>query len=158
MLSKILRITMKKLLMTTLILTTPLLLTASEYIIKTGALSVNDTISKIEEIVEAKAKAGLSVFTIIDHKKGANKVSMKLPNTKVILFGNPNVGTKVMQKDPLTALDLPMKVLVYDDKGTTKIVYRDPKVWSTHFDLRSCGMVDKMSKAMNAITSKAAEK
>ncbi|NOR56077.1 MAG: DUF302 domain-containing protein, partial [Sulfurovum sp.] len=78
--------------------------------------------------------------------------------TKVILFGNPNVGTRLMQKDPLTALDLPLKVLVYDDNGTTKIVYRDPKIWSLHFDLKSCGMVDKMVKALDGITSKAAEK
>ena len=85
------------------------------------------TIAKIEKIVESKAKAGLGVFTIIDHKKGADKVKLELSDTKVIVFGNPKLGTKLMQRDPLVALDLPMKVLVYSENNKTKIVYRDPK-------------------------------
>ena len=141
-----------------LLLAIPALLTASDLIIKTGALSVDDTISKIEKIVESKAKSGLGVFTIIDHKKGANRVDMNLSDTKVILFGNPKLGTKLMQKDPLVALDLPMKVLVFSEDNVTKIVYRDPKEWSKNFKLENCKMVDKMTKAMDAITTKASEK
>ena len=134
------------------------MLTASDLIVKTGELSVNDTITKIEKIVESKAKTGLGVFTIIDHKKGADKVNMELSNTKVILFGNPKLGTKLMQKDPLVALDLPMRVLVYSENNTTKIVYRDPIKWSKNFDLNGSKMVDKMVKAMDAITTSASKK
>jgi len=54
------------------------MLTASDLIVKTGELSVDDTIAKIEKIIESKAKAGLGVFSIIDHKKGADKVKMEL--------------------------------------------------------------------------------
>ena len=134
------------------------MLTASDLIVKTGELSVNDTITKIEKIVESKAKTGLGVFTIIDHKKGADKVNMELSNTKVILFGNPKLGTKLMQKDPLVALDLPMRVLVYSENNTTKIVYRDPIKWAKNFDLNGSKMVDKMVKAMDAITTSASKK
>ena len=134
------------------------LLSASDLIVKIGALSVDETIAKIEKIVESKAKSGLGVFTIIDHRKGANSVDMNLSETKVILFGNPKLGTKLMQRDPLVALDLPMKVLVYSEDNRTKIVYRDPKVWSKNFKLENCKMVDKMIKAMDAITTKASEK
>jgi len=136
----------------------PALLTASDLIIKTGALGVDETIAKIEKIVKLKAKKGLSVFTIIDHKKGADKVNMALSKTKVILFGNPKLGTKLMQKDPLVALDLPMKVLVYSENNVTKIVYRDPQKWSKYFTLKDCKMIDKMTQAMDAITTKASEK
>ena len=132
------------------------MLNASEYVVKTGALSVDATIAKIEKIINAKK--GLGVFTIIDHKKGAKKVNMDLTDTKVILFGNPKMGTKLMQKDPLTALDLPIRVLVYSEDGSTKIVYRDPQVWSKNFKLEGCKMVNKMTKALDAITTKASKK
>ncbi len=131
-------------------------LAASDLIIKDSALSVDDTITKIEHIVEAKK--GLGVFSIIDHKKGADKAGLALTPTKVILFGNPKLGTKLMQKDPLTALDLPMKVLVFRVGNVTKIVYRDPQKWSENFQLKDCKMIKKMRKAMDMITTKAAEK
>ena len=133
----------------------PLVMQASEYVVKNGALSVDATIAKIEKIIDAKK--GLGVFTIIDHKKGADKVGLELADTKVILFGNPNMGTKLMQKDPLTALDLPIRVLVYSENGTTKIVYRDPQTWSKNFKLEGSKMVGKMTKALDAITTKASE-
>ena len=133
----------------------PLMMQASEYVVKNGALSVDATIAKIEKSIETKK--GLGVFTIIDHKKGADKVGLELADTKVILFGNPKMGTKLMQKDPLTALDLPIRVLVYSENGTTKIVYRDPQTWSKNFKLEGCKMVSKMTKALDAITTKASQ-
>ena len=134
----------------------PLMMQASEYVVKNGALSVDATIAKIQKIIDAKK--GLGVFTIIDHKKGADKVGLELADTKVILFGNPKMGTKLMQKDPLTALDLPIRVLVYSENGTTKIVYRDPQAWSKNFKLEGSKMVSKMTKALDAITTKASLK
>ena len=147
---------MKKILLT--LLAIPFILTASDLIVKTGELSVDDTIAKIEKIVASKAKDGLGLFTIIDHKKGADKVKMELSPTKVIVFGNPKLGTKLMQRDPLVALDLPMKVLVYSEKNVTKIVYRDPEKWAKNFKLEDCKMVDKMIKAMDGITTGASKK
>ena len=146
---------MKKILFIGLLIGT-MMLSASEYVVKNGALSVDATIAKIEKIIDAKK--GLGVFTVIDHKKGADKVGLKLANTKVILFGNPKMGTKLMQKDPLTALDLPIRVLVYSETGTTKIVYRDPLRWSRNFKLEGSKMVSKMTKALDAITTKASQK
>ncbi|CAA6803363.1 MAG: Unknown protein [uncultured Sulfurovum sp.] len=134
------------------------MLSASDLIIKTGELGVDETIAKIEKIVESKAKIGLGVFTIIDHKKGADKVEMELAKTKVIIFGNPKLGTKLMQKDPLVALDLPMKVLVYSEDNKTKIVYRDPVKWRENFNLKDCKVIDKMTKAMDGITTAASKK
>ncbi len=133
----------------------PIVMSASEYVVKTSKLSVDATILKIEKIIDSKK--GLGLFTIIDHKKGAKKADMTLSDTKVILFGNPKMGTKIMQKDPLTALDLPIRVLVYSEDGTTKIVYRNPKEWSKGFKLKGCKMVTKMTKALDAITTKASE-
>jgi len=146
---------MKKIILSTIV-TTTVILSASEYVIKTGVLSVDATITKIEKIIASKK--GLGVFTIIDYKKGADRVGLALEDTKVILFGNPKMGTKLMQKDALTALDLPIRVLVYKEQDKTKIVYRDPKEWSSHFKLQGSKMVEKMTKALDIITTKASQK
>jgi len=134
------------------------MLSASDLVTKTGELSVNDTIAKIETIVQSKAKSGLGVFTIIDHKKSADKVKMELSDTKVILFGNPKLGTKLMQENQSAALDLPMKILVYSDNNVTKIVYRDPAKWAEGLNLQESKMVAKMVNAMDKITTAASKK
>ena len=130
----------------------PWTLTAHDLIIKNGTLGVDATVQKIEKII-ASQKA-LSIFGIIDHKAAAQKVDMTLSDTKVILFGNPKMGTKFMQKDHLTAIDLPLKILVYSDNGATKIVYRNPKSWSKGFDLGELKLLTKMENALDKITTK----
>ena len=146
---------MKKICVAAVILLSPWILSASGLIIKNAVLGVNETVQKIESIIASKE--GLQLFSIIDHKSAAEKVGMQLSATKVILFGSPKMGTKFMQKDHLTALDLPLKILVYSQNGTTKIVYRDPKVWRKGFDLAHFKLLDKMEKALDKITTKASK-
>jgi len=126
---------------------------ASDLVVKKSTEKVDVVVQKIENVIAAKK--GLNVFTVIDHQKAADRVGMKLSETKVILFGNPKMGTLFMQKDHLTALDLPLKILVYADNGVTKIVYRDPKAWSTGFDLEDFNPLNKMGKVLDMITTKA---
>ncbi|MDF1882217.1 DUF302 domain-containing protein [Sulfurimonas sp. MAG313] len=88
---------------------------ANGIIVKNSDYSVDKTISHIESIVKAK---GFGVFAIIDHKKNAKSVGLNLNESKVIVFGNPKIGTLLMQEDMSIALDLPLRVLVYkDNKG-----------------------------------------
>jgi len=115
---------------------------------------VNDTISKIESIV--KEHKGMGVFTIIDHQAGAKKVGLEMPEEKVILFGNPKLGTKLMNKDPQAGLDLPLRVLVYKDvENQTKVIYHDPVEWQKGFNLEGCKLINKMVKVLDTITDKA---
>lgn len=144
---------MKQIYMLLFLLFLPWTLTAHDLIIKNGTLGVDATVQKIEKIIASQE--ALSIFTIIDHKAAADKAGMKLSETKVILFGNPKMGTKFMQKDHLTAIDLPLKILVYADQGTTKIVYRDPRSWSKGFELAGVKLLDKMVNALDKITTKA---
>ncbi len=145
---------MKKIVLAFTLLVAPLWVSANNLIVKTGTLSVNDTIAKIETIV--KGHKGMGVFTIIDHQAGAKKVGLEMPQEKVILFGNPKLGTKLMSKDPQAGLDLPLRVLVYQDKeGKTKIVYTDPTKWQEGFALKECKLIDKMVKVLDTITDKA---
>ena len=68
---------------------------------------------------------GQTIFAEIDHAKGAESVGLRLRPTFVFIFGNPKAGTGLMEADPLVALELPMKLLIWhDESGTTKVAYR----------------------------------
>lgn len=141
-----------------LILALSFSLFANDIIIKESAYSVDETIENIRNIITNKGKQekGLAVFTVIDHKANAANVNMQLNESKLIIFGNPMVGTLLMQEDMTIALDLPLKILVYKDaKGKTKVAYRDGSWIKSHHFLQEDNLVKKVDKAMDKITDKA---
>jgi uncharacterized protein (DUF302 family) len=76
----------------------------------------------------------------------------------VLIFGNPEVGTRVMQCDPAAGLDLPLRVLAYADReGRTWVVYHDPRGLAQDHDLEGCPPVDKVRAALGALTDRAVE-
>ena len=79
-----------------------------------GKHSVDDTVAKLKEILQAK---GVTLFALIDHSGEAEKVGMKMPPTKLLIFGNPKGGTPLMLAAPTSAIDLPLKVLVSQDSS-----------------------------------------
>jgi uncharacterized protein (DUF302 family) len=87
--------------------------------------SVDEVADRLTAAVEAK---GMKVFTVIEHSAEAAKVGLALRDTKVVIFGSPSGGTPVMVAAPLAALDLPLKVLVWDDDGQTTVSYTAPQV------------------------------
>ena len=76
--------------------------------------SVDQTVEKLKGILEAK---GVALFALVDHSGEAEKAGMKMPNTKLLIFGNPKAGTPVMLAAPSIAIDLPLKILVREDSG-----------------------------------------
>ncbi|MBV8527811.1 MAG: DUF302 domain-containing protein [Candidatus Dormibacteraeota bacterium] len=87
---------------------------------KLSSRSVAETLARLTDIVTAK---GLKVFAIVDHSGEAAKAGLELRDTKLLIFGSPQSGTSVMAAAPLAALDLPLKALVWDDDGQTKVSY-----------------------------------
>jgi uncharacterized protein (DUF302 family) len=90
---------------------------------KLSTRSVDDTIARMTEVLAAK---GLKLFAVVDHSGEAQAAGLALRDTKVVIFGSPAAGTPVMDANPLAALDLPLKVLVFDDGGRTTLVYLAP--------------------------------
>ena len=90
---------------------------------KESRLSVDETVARLEGVIAAK---GLKLFAVFDHSGEAEEHGLALRNTKVVVFGSPEAGTPVMQADPLAALELPLKVLVWDDDGRTRLAYAPP--------------------------------
>jgi uncharacterized protein (DUF302 family) len=83
--------------------------------------SVAETVDKLEAILKSK---GVTLFALIDHSGEAEKVGMKMPPTKLLIFGNPKAGTPLMLASPSVAIDLPLKILVAED--------RQGKVWISY--------------------------
>ena len=87
--------------------------------------SVDETVAKLQTILKAK---GVAVFALIDHSGEAEKVGMHMRPTKLLIFGNPKGGTPLMLAAPSIAIDLPLKILVWeDDQGKVWVSYNSPE-------------------------------
>jgi uncharacterized protein (DUF302 family) len=87
--------------------------------------SVDQTVEKLKQILQAK---GVTLFALVDHSGEAEKVEMKMRPTKLLIFGSPKAGTPLMQAAPSVAIDLPLKLLVWEDeKGKAWISYNSPE-------------------------------
>jgi len=99
---------------------------------KLSAHSVGDTLSRLLTMLSEK---GMKVFAEIDHSGEARRSGLELRETKVVIFGSPAAGTPVMASVPLAALDLPLKVLIWDDAGQTNVSYTAPSALAARYGL-----------------------
>jgi len=128
---------------------------ANDIIVKESCVSVNETTNNLKKILKSKK---LSVFATINHHGNAKMVDMKLNESKMIVFGNPKLGTALMQQDMRVGLDLPLRVLIYKDTdGKVKMAYRDGSWLADKHVLDAPKKVAKINKAMNAFTDKAGQ-
>jgi uncharacterized protein (DUF302 family) len=90
---------------------------------KLSPRTVAETTTRLTGILGAK---GVKLFTVIDQAAEARQVRLQLRDTTLVIFGSPQAGTPVMAASPMSALDLPLKVLIWDDGGQTKVSYYSP--------------------------------
>jgi uncharacterized protein (DUF302 family) len=129
---------------------------ANDIIVKNSANSVEKTVNRIQNIV---TKKGFTVFAVIDHQTGANKVRMQLPPSKEIIFGNPKMGTPLLQENMQAGLDLPIRILVYQDRDKrSKIAYRDGEWLVSEHNLSNKKLLNKMNFTLDNITTEAGRK
>ena len=82
----------------------------------------------LDRLTAALASRGLAVFARVDHAAGAASVGLSLRPTELVIFGNPRGGTALMQERQTSGIDLPLKILVWDDAGgKTWLAYNDPE-------------------------------
>jgi uncharacterized protein (DUF302 family) len=86
-----------------------------------GNHSVDETVEKLKKILEEK---GVALFALVGHSGEAEKVGMKMRPTKLLIFGSPKAGTPIMLAAPSVAIDLPLKILIWEDN--------DGKVWISY--------------------------
>jgi uncharacterized protein (DUF302 family) len=114
---------------------------------KLSPLPVAGTVAKLTGIISAK---GVKLFAVIDQSAEARQVGLSLRDTTLVIFGSPVAGTPVMAASPLAALDLPLKVLVWDDEGQTKISYYSPDALAARYHL-GADLAGNLA-AINALT------
>ncbi|MEM7236265.1 MAG: DUF302 domain-containing protein [Pseudomonadota bacterium] len=124
---------------------------AGELVVKPSAHSVTDTINRLEAAVE---KAGAKVFARVDHAKGADSVGSELPPNQMLMFGNPKLGTPAMQAGASMGLDLPIRVVAYEDAdGKVHVAYHDPaSVAALHGIPADHPVIAKMTGALGKLT------
>jgi len=115
-----------------------------------------DTMNRLEAEVKAR---GMTVFAHIDHAKGAALAGVPLRPNDLLIFGNPKVGTPLMQSAPTIGIDLPLKVLVWQDaEGSTWLSYNDPAWLARRHELGSDAeaTVKTLAGVLAAVTAAAA--
>ena len=152
------RLFLNSLLFLTLTLTSTFAAAHSDGVIRIKSnSSVAITIDKLEQALKKK---GMTIFKRIDHAAGGKKVGVNIRATELLIFGNPKIGTKLMQCTQTAALDLPQKALAYKDKSEQVwLLYNDPSYMSARHHLNGCEeVVKKLSKALANFSQIATQK
>lgn len=115
--------------------------------------SVKQTGQRLLQILENK---GFTIFNNIDHSQAAKKVNIKLQETTVIIFGNPKIGSKLMQCSPTIAIDLPQKALIWQDsEKKVWMSVNNPEYLKQRHNVHGCDQYfTKITSALNSISTK----
>jgi uncharacterized protein (DUF302 family) len=115
--------------------------------------SVDETVEKLKGILQSK---GVMLFAMVDHSGEAAKVGMKMPPTKLLIFGSPKAGTPLMLASPSVAIDLPLKILIWEDaQGKAWLSYNSPAYLQQRHSIPAELMQN--IAVIEALASKAAE-
>ena len=117
----------------------------------TSQHSHKESVAKLQDIIKKK---GLTLFQTIDHKANAESVKMNLKPETVVVFGNPKMGTVLMNCNSSMGLDLPLRVLVSTDyEGITSFTYTNPEYWSLKHNIKDKNCLSILNKAKIALAN-----
>ena len=113
--------------------------------------SAHDVNATADRLVNALNAKGMTVFDRIDHAAGAQKAGLELAPTTLVIFGNPKVGTPLMNCARTAAIDLPQKALIWEDeKGQVWLSYNDPNYLVERHGITGCAeVIKKIEKALS---------
>ena len=122
-------------------------------IVHKSPYSPSQTIEHFKYLLQEK---GITVFATIDHAKAAQKVSLQLSDIQVLLFGDPKVGTFLMQENPEIGIELPLKILVWKDENQiTQIGYKDPTLLGEIYGIKkNAEILKKMEQGLAQLVMK----
>ena len=111
--------------------------------------SHTQSITKLQNLIKEQ---GLTLFETIDHKANATAVKMNLKPETVVVFGNPKMGTVLMNCNPSMGLDLPLRILISTDyEGITSFTYTNPEYWSLKHNIKDKNCLAILNKAKMAL-------
>lgn len=113
-----------------------------------------ETTARLVRAIEGRQ---LTVFARFDHAAGARAAGLELDPEEVVVFGDPRAGTPLMQRDPRVGIELPLRILVWQDGGVVLLGYRDPRELSASYEVGSAGEVlERMAGLLDALVTEAA--
>ena len=116
--------------------------------------SQNSHKKSVEKLKNIIKEQNLTLFEVIDHKANATAVEMNLKPETVIVFGNPKMGTVLMNCNPSMGLDLPLRILVTTNyEGITSFIYTNPEYWSLKHNIKDKNCLDILNKAKMALSN-----
>ena len=126
---------------------------ADGFVTAPSEYGVAETLDRLEAVL---AERGITVAARIDHGANAASADMELRPTELLVFGNPKLGTPLMQENILVGLDLPMKVLAYEtEDGATMIAYTAPAALAERHGLTNAEIIETMTGALGGLTDAA---
>lgn len=147
---------MRKLLIATLLTLVAPSAFAGDWIIKDSAGSASQT---ADQLVAAVEKAGAKVFARVDHAEGAKAAGMALEPTVLVIFGNPKIGTPIIAANRRAGLDLPIRVLIWEEAGKTRLGYENPADLKSRYAVEGADEAfAAMAGALDKLTEMAAAK
>jgi len=121
-------------------------------ITKESTLDFENTYTTIKERIVNNPN--LTLLFELDHSANASKKDLSLRPTRLLVFGNPNLGTPLMEVAPTLAIDLPQKIMIYEDKGKVYINYNNPEYLKERHTIQGKDeLLSKISNALNKITT-----
>jgi uncharacterized protein (DUF302 family) len=120
--------------------------------------SAHDPKTAADRLADALVRRGVSVAARINHAAAAARAGLELRPTEVLIFGNPKVGSPLMQQAQTLGIDLPLKALVWgDEAGVTWIGYNDPHWIARRHGIEGAGALDGMQQMLEEAVAEAAD-
>ncbi|MCW8933214.1 MAG: DUF302 domain-containing protein [Gammaproteobacteria bacterium] len=117
-------------------------------------IKVSQSVSDSAEcLIKSLKEKGFKIFCDIDHQANAKDVDLEMPASRVLIFGNPVAGTKLMQKDITMSFDLPLRVAIVDNGGETLIVHQTSEDYSSNYQVENHPVLKKVEELFVTLVS-----
>lgn len=128
-------------------------MTTDGLIVKASTQSFEDTYSTLRTVIDENPN--LKLLLELDHSANAKNVGLELSKTRIVMFGNPKLGTVLMKENQIAGIDLPQKILVVEQGQTVKVVYNDPIYLKERHQLSEAtnAVLEKVSAALDKISN-----
>lgn len=113
-------------------------------------LSVPDSAEQVKDSLQEK---GFTLFCDVDHQANAASVDLEMPASRLLIFGNPIAGTKLMQKDITMSLDLPLRLAIFDNNGQTVLQHQTSEDYSRDYAVENHPVLAKVEGLFATLAS-----
>jgi uncharacterized protein (DUF302 family) len=107
----------------------------------------------VDRIKESLKEKGFTLFCDVDHQANANSVDLEMPASRVLIFGNPVAGTKLMQRDIAMSLDLPLRLAIVDKDEQTMLIHQTTQDYCRNYQVENHPILEKIESLFAALAS-----